>query len=211
MTRGIPRIEPYSCGTKASYEHKGCRCEQCRAAKAEAERMRRRRNAYGLNPWVDAEPVRRHVRSLMAPYQGSNDGIGYERIADLAGVKRCVVRALLYGINSRLLSRRIHKDNAEKLLVVRALDRLRAPGATVDARPAVGLAECIHRYGISKRRIGGALGTRYPGVRFGRTITVKRARDIAALHWKLFREEPEFRRGCECPLPHDVEAELIAS
>jgi hypothetical protein len=146
----------------------------------------------------------------MAPYPGSNAGIGYERIANLAGVNPGVLRGLLYGSGSPP-SVRVHQDHAKALLEFRAQDRLRAPGSTVDARPAVRLAECIHHYGISKRSLGAALGTKYPGVRFRRTITVKRSEAIAALHWEFYKRDIEFRRRCECPLPREVESWLEAS
>lgn len=206
--RGIARTEPYPCGTRASYVHDGCRCAACRAAKATYERNRRRRNAYGRNPWVDAVPVRRHVRGLMAPYPGSGDGIGWARVADLAGVNRGVIRSLIYGATERPPSHRIHRENAERILSVRPVHRLRAPGATMDVRPVVRLSECIHRHGISKRRMAAALGTPQWGIQFGRTITVKRSRAIADLHWRLWRRDPEFRRICECPLPDEIASEL---
>jgi hypothetical protein len=209
--RGVPRTESYPHGTRARHKHDGCPCPPCRAANAAYERRRRRRNAYGRNPLVDAEPVSRHVRALMAPYPGSGEGVGWKRVAKLAGVSEGVVRGLLYGNTGREPTRRIHRENAEKILrlTLAARERLKAPGAVVPSGPTEELAGCMARFGIGKARMGRALGTAYRGVRFGPSITVRKADDVANLHWKLFEEEPEFRRRCECPLPREVEAWLL--
>jgi hypothetical protein len=208
--RGIPRTGPYPHGTKPRYSA-GCRCQACREAKSRYERSLRRRNAYGRSPWVDAGPIRRYVRKLMAPRAGSSDGIGWRRIAMLAGVNEQVVRQLLYGRGGGCpRSRRIHLDHAKALLAVKPGHYLRAPGATTDSRASVQLVECMVRSGFSRARVARNLGDRRPnpGIRLGERITVRRAGEIAALHWRLWEGDMEYRRGCECPLPHEVETRL---
>lgn len=209
--RGVARTQPYPHGTRARYGHGGCRCSDCLEANYRYEKRRVIRNFWGRNPWVDASPVRVHVRSLMAPHQGSREGIGYRRIARLAGVNREVVRRLLYGAGEHGPSKRLHKDNAAKLMTVKPVHRLRAPGATVDAGPTLRIVECMYAHGISKRRMAVLLGVVAHGIQIGHTITVRRAADIAGLHWRFWRESVEFRGRCDCPLPDEIVQELEAS
>jgi transcriptional regulator with XRE-family HTH domain len=120
------QAKPSNSGPEARREHgsfaryrAGCRCRACRAANAAVVRHRRRQQAYGRwLPLVDAEPVRAHVRGLQ------ERGLGFERVAQLAGVSVRTVAYLLYGAPSKGLppSRRIRPDSARALLAVRATD-----------------------------------------------------------------------------------------
>lgn len=86
-----------------------------REARRRANSRRRRHLAYGTwQPLVDAEPARTHVRNLMAY------GIGWERIATLAGVPGGTVEKLLYGCRPRgqAPSKRIRPETAQRLLAV---------------------------------------------------------------------------------------------
>src|SRR5689334_9409464 len=76
----------------AGYNHYGCRCDGCRRDHRAREAHRTRMIAYGR--WrglVDAEPVRAHVRALMAA------GLSRDRISDLAGISEGGMSRLLYG------------------------------------------------------------------------------------------------------------------
>ncbi|MFJ2630906.1 hypothetical protein ACIO6U_02940 [Streptomyces sp. NPDC087422] len=89
------------------------------------QRWVRRQKGYGRwQPFTDAEPVRNHVRTVMA-----TTGIGWRRYADLAGVPRTTVTYLLYGRQGQLAAR-VSPDNARKLLTVNAS---RASGVTIPA------------------------------------------------------------------------------
>jgi len=115
-------------GTPAMYCHGRCRCDLCREAASAAARYRYRMIAYGRwEPFTDAGPAREHVRSLQA------QGLGWQRIAELAGVAPPTVSSMLYGRAGRPPTKRIRTATAEALLAFRpALDDL--PGtATVDA------------------------------------------------------------------------------
>lgn len=117
-------------GDRAKYVNEKCRCEPCTQANTDAENNRYRQQAYGRwQPYVDAEPVRAHVRMLM------DHGYGWKRIAVMAGVSRGTVEKLLYGSQHRGMgpSKGIRPENADKLLAVRP-DRERVGGAVpVDA------------------------------------------------------------------------------
>ncbi|OLZ72531.1 hypothetical protein AVW11_03825 [Streptomyces amritsarensis] len=67
-----------------------------------------------IDPLVDAEPARRHIRALMAA------GVSADRAAHHAGLKRCDVTDLLYSIKGRPPSRRIRETKAQKILAVEA-------------------------------------------------------------------------------------------
>lgn len=116
-------------GTRAKYAVDRCRCEPCKAANRAAENHRYRQQAYGRwQPYVDAEPARAHVRKLM------DYGIGWQRIARLAGVSTGALSKLLYGDSQRNLapSKRIRPETATKLLAVQPDPALLADLASID-------------------------------------------------------------------------------
>lgn len=102
-------------GTGTAYRLDRCRCRPCTSAVVEASGRRRRMVAYGQwEPFVDAEPVRRHVRSLIDEH-----GVSILTIADRAGVAEQVIRRLLYVIAPRTSrSHRLRAANAAALLGV---------------------------------------------------------------------------------------------
>lgn len=117
-------------GSLTTYHHHGCRCRPCTDAARAYESNRRRQIAYGRwSPLVDAEPARRHVRALGA------QGMGWMRVAEVAGVARGSVSKLLYGDTRRgsAPSRRIKRDNAERLLAIKATPDTLRPNALIPA------------------------------------------------------------------------------
>jgi len=106
----------------AKYHLENCRCPACCKAARDYDNNRRRAIAYGRwQPFVDAEPVRQHVRAL------GEFGIGWIRAAKLAGVSTGGVSKLLYGDNLRGLAptKRVRPETALKLLAVEpVLDNL---------------------------------------------------------------------------------------
>lgn len=117
-------------GTLARRRIGGCDCRPCRDAGNRYNNRRELLIATGRwRPYVDAEPVRQHVNTLRA------NGLGAERITELAGVAHSTMQRLLYGAPHRGEgpSKRIRPDTAAAILAVRAdLDTL-ADGASVDA------------------------------------------------------------------------------
>jgi hypothetical protein len=102
-------------GTKAAYTHCGCRCVECRVATAESETVSRRARAYGRSRLVDATPARDHVTALL------DQGIGWPRIAELAGVDGSVVIRLVWGKSRRgrrEVTQRVTRDTEAALLAV---------------------------------------------------------------------------------------------
>ena len=78
-------------GERITYVIHKCRGDACKEAARLYERNRERMKLYGRANLVPAEPVRRHVRDLMA------QGMGWKRVAKAAGVAPSIVGHLLYG------------------------------------------------------------------------------------------------------------------
>jgi hypothetical protein len=198
-------------GTHVKYVVDRCRCDECRRANREYENNRRRRKAYGGDywPWVDAEPIRRHVLSLMGTEHDGKDGLGPKRIAQISGVSHSAISKLIYGDYGRktLPSRRIRRDTAEKLLAVKREDAYYLP-----ATSAWKHIDELVGFGVPKARIARALGTKTPALQLSRRyVTAKNAKAVEGLHWAVWRAEPRFRVVCECLVPQDVADWLEAS
>lgn len=99
-----------------------CRCAPCVTAHNAREANRRRQKAYGRfdTGLVDAGPVREHVLML------TEYGIGYKRIAELAGVGTTGVRSLIWGRQDPgprygEIPKRVAREKAKKILAVQAV------------------------------------------------------------------------------------------
>jgi hypothetical protein len=110
----------------------GCGCLHCRVAIGNYKTTRERRIAYGTwQPYVDAEPVREHLRILGAA------GIGWQQAATVADVSPNTVNHLLYGKGGRLPARRCRKELADVLFAVQPILDNYADHALVDATGTV--------------------------------------------------------------------------
>jgi transcriptional regulator with XRE-family HTH domain len=179
-------------GTYAKYSVEGCRCEQCRAVVRVYSNQRNRLKAYGQwQPYVDAEPARQHVKALMAY------GIGWMRIADLAGVPRGSVSRLLYGATNppRPPSHRIRPETEQKLLAVTATPENRGATTGVDATGTRRRLQALVAVGWSIRRMAVRLGMEHATlstVANGSRTTVyaSTAQAVAALYDDLWNQQP---------------------
>lgn len=126
-------------GTYVKYVVDLCRCDECRRANRDYVRANERRKAIEKfhperSKWVDAEPARKHVRSLMASGLGQHDGVGLKQIVKVSGVSQGVLWKLVYGKRrpngEQIPSQTILRTTADKLL---ALTRQHmAGGASLD-------------------------------------------------------------------------------
>lgn len=115
-------------GSLVCYNLHQCRCTQCSKHRMAHETRRRKDQAYGRydTGLVDADPVRDHILKL------GEFGIGYKRVAELAGVGTTAVRTLIWGRQDPgprhgEIPKRIARDKAEKILAVQAtIDNLGA-------------------------------------------------------------------------------------
>ena len=133
MSREVCPPSHKHAGSGTCYVKHRCGCVPCREAAVGRERRRRKQIAYGRydTGLVDVVPVREHIERLRA------FGIGWKRVADLAGVSTSIVETIIYGQKDRPgeFRRRVKRETADAILAVEAkLENLRA-GALI---PAVG-------------------------------------------------------------------------
>ncbi|MDQ0792042.1 hypothetical protein [Streptomyces sp. B1I3] len=153
-------------GTYAKYKLDGCRCQ----------------------PYVDAEPVREHVRTL------AEFGIGWMRLARIANVPRGTVSKLLYGDSNRGMgpSKRILPKNAAALLAVEpTLDNL-ADRAAVDGAGTRRRLQALVAAGWPQTRIAARIGiSNFTKTMHGdQPVRVTTARAAVALYDELWRADP---------------------
>jgi hypothetical protein len=182
-------------GTTACYVLDKCRCLPCAAARKAQDDWRRRQQAYGrYQRYVDASPVREHVRALM------DAGMGLKRIVKVSGVSQGALWKLMYGKRqadgTQAPSRRVLRETAEKLY---ALDPAwggplpLADGQILDEQASAAAArklQALVALGWSMSAIGRRLGlnsTRnaIPVVRGERRLTVATAKKADALFDEL--------------------------
>jgi hypothetical protein len=184
-------------GTLARYVTGKCRCQECTASAVTYDNHRRRQVAYGRwQPFVDAEPVRRHVRDLMA------FGIGWQKVARLAGVSEFAVSMLLYGSPGagRPQTGKLRPETARKLLAVtRSLDNV---SKWVDAAGTRRRLQALAVSGWSSTRLAPMLGVGDQTVSMltsgqRRLVTGATARAVARLYDELWDQKPPARTKSE--------------
>lgn len=200
--RAQGEVEPSPClhvrtrhvhGTRACYVLDKCRCTPCREAHTTYEHDRQRQHTYGRwDNYVDAEPVRTHVRTL----QGV--GLGYKRVALAAGVSPTAVYKLLSGTKrpdgTSRRSERVSKTVATKLLAV-PLPSIHALGSQVAVHGA-GTARRIQALGAlgwSVNAIAEQCGLdRFPldSALAGQEITAKSALAVREVYEQLWDRRP---------------------
>lgn len=164
------KIASHEHGTYERFTLDHCHCDPCRDAKRAYESERRRRKAYGHEPYVDARPAAEHVRALMAA------DMGWKRVAAAAGIAESNVYVLLYGRPDRNGGK--PRTKARKA-TVDAILAVPMPGlddyADHALRPAVGtrrrlqalqsvgwsVAKIAERSGVERQALDGALNGRH--------------------------------------------------
>lgn len=181
-------------GMRARYAT-GCRCDACREANRTYERERARARRWGQGRrLVDAAPVIAHIDALRGA------GVGTRQIAERAKVSRNVMTLLLQGKRSKL-----REDNAKRILAVKPEDI--ADGARVPAGPTRELIRQLLRMGMTRGEIAIELGCVTPALQLkGRTVTVRNARAVAALHARVVEQGRADRAFCpDCGHSHTPE------
>lgn len=184
-------------GTHACYSLCACRCLDCAIARSDYERARARDNAQGRPLMVDAEPIRAHLRPLMADKPGAHHKtIGLKQISKVSGVSQGALWKLLYGKDGRP-TRKVRRATAEKLLAVGLADM--ADSSTVPAGPTWRRIDEMLEAGWTKRALGRHIqGPNAATLQLSpRRVTVANARKVAALHaaWKNGELEVQGRRN----------------
>lgn len=176
-------------GTRACYVLDRCRCEPCSKATSDAENERRRIKAYGrYAKYVDADPVRLHVRELM------DSGIGLKQIVKLGAASQGTLWKLMYGKTqadgTRTPSRRVLRTTAERLYALEPDPANLAGGALIDQTGTARRLQALVAIGYSQRTLATRLGITHDGnflplVHGSRRVTKATAEKVAALYGEL--------------------------
>lgn len=137
-----------------------CRCTPCCEAHNARERNRKKLKAYGRfdSGLVGVAEVREHVLML------GEYGIGYKRVAQLAGYKSSTpVRTIIWGRQypgPRFgeMQKRVKRETAEKILAIRPVIENLAPGAKVDAIGTHRRLQALVLAGWSMQKLANRLG-----------------------------------------------------
>jgi hypothetical protein len=175
----------------AKYHLENCRCPICCKAASDYDNNRRRAIAYGRwQPFVDAEPVRQHIRAL------GEFGIGWIRAAKLASVSTGGVSKILYGDRPRGLAptKRVRPETALKLLAVEpTLDNMGARVA-IDGTGTRRRLQALVTKVWSKSELARRLGmnrANFGRIIVGDLVTVGTHRAVLGLYDQLWRLDPE--------------------
>lgn len=171
-----------------------CRCDPCMDHNTAREARRKKDIAYGRydSGLVDAAPVREHLLML------GEFGLGYKRVAALAGLGITPVRTLIWGRQDPgprkgEMQKRVSKRTAERILAVRpSVDHL-AGGASVPARGAHRRVQALVARGWSLSKIArniGWSGENFSAMMLRDSISASTYRAIADLYKTLWDVAP---------------------
>lgn len=172
----------------ARYRLDGCRCYVCAAARSAYDENRSRAIAYGTwQPWVDAEPVRTHIRHLQTC------GMGLRTIERLSGVTRSSLAAILSGKTGREPALKVRPATAQRILAVEpTLDNL-APKTVIDASGTVRRLRALVARGWSQAKLGERLGItpqNFTVMMNAARVTARTARAVRDLYDELWDQAP---------------------
>jgi len=173
----------------ARYRLDGCRCYTCARAVSEYNARRDRLIAYGRwQPYVDAAPVRDHVRLLMSA------SIGRRTIVRAAGVSHGALSQLLYGTTGRPPSRRVRPDTAHRLLSLTPSLDLVADGTPVDATGTRRRLQALIAIGWPQAALAARLGwapSNFCSLLGAPRVTARTARAARTLYDDLWNVQPD--------------------
>jgi hypothetical protein len=176
-------------GTRVAYVKDRCRCTDCTAANTAAGRAVHRAQTFGRwQPFVDAAPVRKHIRALRAA------GIGVEQIAMLAGISTSHVRELAdprHDGNPGI--RRVRPQTAHQVLRIRIDQANRAPHSHVGATGTRRRLQALIAVGWPHDELAARLGRSSAGLRrsmLSDSVTAQTAQDVSALYEQLWNVRP---------------------
>jgi transcriptional regulator with XRE-family HTH domain len=183
-------------GTRARYvlgpgpgKGPGCRCEACTAANRQEAARASRLRVYGRwAPFVDADAARAHVQAL------GRAGIGWRRVAALAGVSTSAMSKLLYGGPSdRKPAQRIRPATAAAILAVRPGASNLGGSALVDATGTHRRLHALVAVGWSQAKLAARLGmspANFAAMMRRAQVTASTARAAAAVYDELWNQRP---------------------
>lgn len=171
-----------------------CGCIGCLIAHKERTNRRIKLQAYGRfdSGLVDAVPVRYHLHMLR------DSGLGYARIAALAGVGQTAVRNLLYGRSAsgprnREWLKRVKRETAERIMAVWPAPELLADARLVPARGTHRRIQALVAHGWSMSKLAEKMGWQVQNVSamLNRDqVEARTMRTVAALFDELWNTAP---------------------
>lgn len=171
-----------------------CGCNPCRLAHNAREVRRRKLKAYGRfdTGLVDATPVREHILAL------GEYGIGYKRVAELAGVGVTGVRTLVWGRQDPgprhgEIPKRVNADKARRILAVQPVVENLPDGGLTSAVGTRRRLQALVANGWSLSKLAQRLGVDVGNLvtMLGREhVTAGRHRAVKALFEELWDKQP---------------------
>lgn len=176
-------------GTRVAYVKDRCRCTACTAANTAAGRAVHRAQTFGRwRPFMDAAPVREHIRALRAA------GIGVEQIAMLAGISTSHVRELAGpGRDDNPGIRRVRPETAHQVLRIRIDQANRAPRSHVGATGTRRRLQALIAVGWPHDELASSLGRSSASLRrsmLSDSVTAQTAQDVSVLYEHLWNLRP---------------------
>jgi hypothetical protein len=176
-------------GTRAAYVKDRCRCTDCTAANTAAGRAVHRAQTFGRwRPFMDAAPVRDHIRALRAA------GVGVQQIAMLAGISTSHVRELgKPGRDGNPSVRRVRPETAQRVLRIRVDQANRGPRSLVAATGTRRRLQALIAVGWPHDELAARLGRGSAGLRrsmLSDSVTAQTAQDVSDLYEQLWNRRP---------------------
>lgn len=174
----------------ARYKLDGCRCYTCSWAVSQYNAARERAIAYGTwQPFVDAEPVREHLRNLRAC------GIGLRRIAEVLGVDRKRLQAVLTGRPERGTGpqKQVRPDFAAAVMAIQPSLDLMGSSTPVGAVGTHRRLQALVKAGWPQHHLAVALGrsdTAFGELLRRQQVLVRNVRAVRALYDEWWRLNP---------------------
>ena len=178
-------------GTNARYRwgevgddyRNGCRCYECCTAGVLYEKLRERRKARGIDPYVDNTEARQHLLWL------EQHGVGLRTVCEVSGVSRSALSLIRNG--TRPVSR---PETITAILAVHTGDA--AAGAVIDGTRTMQLVDELLALGHTKGDLAVMLGASTKALQVCQRGTVRRetADKVQQLHERLTRERDAQRQ-----------------
>jgi transcriptional regulator with XRE-family HTH domain len=178
-------------GTNARYRwgevgddyRNGCRCYECCTAGVLYEKLRERRKARGIDPYVDNSEARQHLEWL------ETQGVGLRTVSSVSGVSRSALSLIRKG--TRPVSR---PETIAAIMAVHTGDA--AAGAVIDGTRTMQLVDELLALGHTKGDLAVMLGASRKALQVCRRGTIRRetADKVTALYEELTRERDAQRQ-----------------
>jgi hypothetical protein len=169
--------------------HDICRCRACTAANtAESNREYRERSFGRWEPYVDAGPIRAHIRQLRRA------GIGVIQVAKLAGLAPSTVRGVIYPRpGAQTQGEKVRPGTARKILAIQIEETNLAERSLVDATGTRRRLQSLVAAGFTLPWLAAQLGRTAPNLRRSlrsTRVTARTAREVSDLDDRLWDTEP---------------------